>query len=117
MLAENGLVRLGKQGPRSSQQYAITATGKRAFKSWLVTSPGPDHLRSPLILRLMHADTLTARQQASLVDSARKAYGERADAAKIAAKAADGPYAKAVAEFGSAYAKALLKLVDSISTR
>jgi DNA-binding PadR family transcriptional regulator len=54
-LAKEGLVRLGKQGPRSSQQYAITAAGKKAFKGWLTSDSGPDHLRSPLILRLVHA--------------------------------------------------------------
>ena len=35
-LAEAGLLRLGKQGPRASQQYAITAAGRRAFKAWLI---------------------------------------------------------------------------------
>ena len=55
VLAEAGLVRLGKQGPRSSQQYVITAAGKKAFKAWLVSEPGPDHLRSPLILPTIDA--------------------------------------------------------------
>ena len=113
-LADAGLVRPGKQGPRSSQQYAITAAGKRAFKSWLISPPGPDHLRSPLILRLLHADGLTAKQRSSLVDTARRTYSEQADNARATARSADGPYAKAVAEFGSAYARALLKLLDSI---
>lgn len=115
-LASAGLVRLGKQGPRSSQQYVITAAGKKAFKSWLGSEPGPDHLRSPLILRLVHASALTARQRASLIDSAKKAYAEEQEASKAASKAADDPYAKAVAEFGVARAKAVLKLLDSIPT-
>jgi DNA-binding PadR family transcriptional regulator len=115
-LASAGLVRLGKQGPRSSQQYVITAAGKKAFKSWLGSEPGPDHLRSPLILRLVHASALTARQRASLIDSAKKAYAEEQEASKAASKSADDPYAKAVAEFGVARAKAVLKLLDSIPT-
>ncbi|GAB2766047.1 PadR family transcriptional regulator [Amycolatopsis magusensis] len=113
-LAKEGLVRLGKQGPRSSQQYVITAAGKKAFKAWLSSDAGPDHLRSPLILRLVHAGTLTAKQRASLVEQARGAYAEDLDAAKAAIKAAEDPYAKAVAEFGQAHAKAALKLVDAI---
>jgi DNA-binding PadR family transcriptional regulator len=44
-LADAGLVRLGAQGPRASQQYAITAAGKRAFKSWLTAGGGADALR------------------------------------------------------------------------
>lgn len=115
-LAEAGLVRLGKQGPRSSQQYVITAAGKRSFKSWLTSEPGPDHLRSPLILRLVHAGSLTAKQRAALVESARASYTANADAARTAAKSAEDPYEKAVAEFALAHARAVLKLLDAVPT-
>lgn len=115
-LADAGLVRLGKQGPRSSQQYLVTAAGKKAFKGWLGSEPGPDHLRSPLILRLVHADALTAKQRGALIESAKKVYSEEHEAARAAVKAADGAYSKAVAEFGVARAKAVLKLLDSIPT-
>lgn len=115
-LADAGLVRLGKQGPRSSQQYLVTAAGKKAFKGWLGSEPGPDHLRSPLILRLVHADALTAKQRAALIDSAKKVYSDEHEAAKTAAKSADGAYSKAIAEFGVARARAVLKLLDSIPT-
>jgi DNA-binding PadR family transcriptional regulator len=115
-LAEAGLLRLGKQGPRSSQQYVLTPAGKKAFKSWLTSEPGPDHLRSPLILRLMHANTLTAKQRASLVQTARERYQGDQEAARAAMKGAEDPYARAVAEFGLAYAKAVLKLLDAIPT-
>lgn len=113
-LSKEGLVRLGKQGPRSSQQYVITAAGKKAFKSWLTGEAGPDHLRSPLILRLVHAGSLTAKQRTALVDAARARYNQELDDAKAATKAAQDPYAKAVADFGQAHAKAALKLLDSI---
>lgn len=113
-LAEAGLLRLGKQGPRSSQQYVLTAAGKRAFKSWLTTESAPDHVRSPLILRLVHADKLTAKQRAALVTTAREYYSESLSEAKAAVKAAEDPYEKAVAEFGQAYARAALKLVDAV---
>ena len=63
-LAEAGLLRLGKQGPRASQQYAITAAGRRAFKSWLINGGGSDALRSPLVLRLLNAGSLTVKQRA-----------------------------------------------------
>jgi DNA-binding PadR family transcriptional regulator len=115
-LAEAGLLRLGKQGPRSSQQYVLTPAGKKAFKAWLTSEPGPDHLRSPLILRLVHANSLTPKQRASLIESARQRYQADQDAAKAAVKAAEDPYARAVAEFGQAHAKAVLKLLDAIPT-
>lgn len=113
-LTEAGLLRLGKQGPRSSQQYVITAAGKRAFKSWLNTEPGPDNVRSPLILRLLYAGSLTAKQRANLVRSAREQYVEKLDEAKSAAKAADDPYEKAAADFTVAHNRAVIKLLDAI---
>lgn len=115
-LADAGLLRLGKQGPRSSQQYVLTAAGKKAFKAWLTSEAGPDHLRSPLILRLMHASYLTPKQRAALVQTARERYQADQDASRAAVKAADDPYSRAVAEFGLAYAKAVLKLLDAIPT-
>jgi DNA-binding PadR family transcriptional regulator len=117
VLAEAGLLRLGKQGPRSSQQYAITAAGKRAFKAWLNSAPGADHLRSPLILRLAHAGTLTPKQRAALVGSARDAYAGRLAEARAAVRAAGDPYAKAVAEFTVGHLRAVIKLLDAIPTQ
>ncbi len=113
-LSKEGLVRLGKQGPRSSQQYVLTAAGKKAFKAWLTSEAGPDHMRSPTILRLVNASALTPKQRATLVDNARASYTQELDEAKAATKAAEDPYAKAVAEFAQAHAKAALKLLDTI---
>ncbi|MDI2030028.1 PadR family transcriptional regulator [Saccharopolyspora sp. TS4A08] len=113
-LTEDGLLRLGKQGPRSSQQYAITAAGKKAFKAWLNTAPGPDNVRSPLILRLVYSGTLTPRQRASLVESARAQTAVKMDEARNAAKTAGDPYEKAAADFTVAYNRAIIKLLDSI---
>ena len=55
-LAEAGLLRLGKLGPRASQQYRINAAGKRSFRAWLAGPGGADALRSPLVLRLLYAE-------------------------------------------------------------
>lgn len=116
VLAAAGLVRLGKQGVRSSQPYAITAAGKRAFKSWLSAAAEPDQLRSPLVLRLVHSANLTVRQRAELVGRARQAYAARLDAARKAAKAAGDPYTKAAADFAVAHTRAVIKLLDAIPT-
>jgi len=113
-LAAAGLARLGKQGARSSQQYVITAAGKKAFKAWLAAPAEPDQLRSPLILRLVHSGILTARQRGELIGQARQAYAVRLDAAKVAAKAAVDPYAKAAADFAVTHARAVLKLLDAL---
>ena len=116
VLTESGLLRLGKRGARSSQQYVLTAAGKRAFKSWLNSPSGSDNLRSPLILRLVHAGQLTSKQRANLVSSARADYAGHLDEARADVKAAGNPYAKAVAEFTVAHRRAILKLLDAIPT-
>lgn len=114
VLTESGLLRLGKRGARSSQQYVLTAAGKRAFKSWLNSPSGSDNLRSPLILRLVHAGQLTPRQRANLVSTARVDYLGYLDEARADAKAATNPYTKAAADFTVAHRRAVLKLLDAI---
>jgi len=114
VLAEAGLLRLGKQGPRASQQYVLTAAGKRAFKAWLQHGSGGDSLRSPLVLRLLHAGSLTAKQRADLVDTSREVYAARLVESRSAARSEEDPYRKAVAEFTVAHTRAMVKLLDSL---
>ncbi len=113
-LAEAGLLRLGKLGARASQQYRITAAGKRSFKAWLAGPGGVDALRSPLVLRLLHAGTLSADDRAQLVGASRVAYTDRLKAAQEAAGELDDPYARAVADFTIAHLEAMLALLDAI---
>lgn len=113
-MAENGLLRLGKTGARSSQQYVITAAGKRAFKKWVTAEAGPDHLRSALLLRVLTAQALNDKQRGALITHARERYTEQLDAARAAARNAEDPVAKAVAQFAQANAKAALKLIEAV---
>jgi DNA-binding PadR family transcriptional regulator len=115
-LVDAGYLKPGKQGPRASQQYVITAAGRRAFKAWVTGGGGSDALRSPLVLRLLHAGSLTVKQRAALVSSNRAAYGARLDAARTAARGEPDPYRKAVADFAVAHVRAMVKLLDSIPT-
>lgn len=113
-LTAAGLLRLGEQGPRASQQYVLTPAGKRAFRTWLAEDTGADSLRSPLVLRLLHAGTMTAKQRADLVTASRAIYSSRLDAARTAARGEPDPYRKAVADFTVAHTRAMLKLVEAI---
>jgi len=117
VLAEQGLLRLGKQGARASQSYVITAAGKRAFRSWLAADSGAtaDAVRSPLLLRWVHAGELTVAERTRLVVQAREVLAQRLDDAKAAAATADGPYAVAVAEFAVAHARAVAKVVERVA--
>jgi len=117
-LAAAGLLRLGKLGARSSQQYAITATGRRAFKAWLVADDAAtvtNSVRSPLILRLASVGELSGKQRGELVDDAQVAVADQLAQAKAAHKAEADPYAKAAAEFTVNHLKALAKLVEQVA--
>lgn len=116
VLTDVGLLRLGKQGPRASQQYVLTAAGKRAFKSWLAEGGESEPVRSPLVLRLLHAGSLTVKQRTELVRSAKQAYAERLVHARTAAKETEDPYERPVAEFAVAHTRAMIKLIDTIPT-
>ena len=113
-LTAAGLLLPGDHGPRASQQYVLTAAGKRAFKAWLTAGNGSDALRSPLVLRLLHAGSLTVRQRAELVRSGREAFTARLASARTAARNEADPYRRAVADFAVAHNRAMVRLLDAI---
>ena len=119
-LASAGYVRPGKLGPRAAQPYAITAAGKRAFRTWLADAPGSDHARNPLILRLGFGAHHAPAQLRRLVDEARVQHQDaltnhRTRAAELK-KANSDPFLVATAEFGVAYERALLRWLDTVPT-
>jgi DNA-binding PadR family transcriptional regulator len=114
VLADAGLLVPGEVGPRASQRYRITAAGKRAFRAWLAGPGGIDALRSPLVLRLLHADRLADEERAALVEASRAAYAEQLNEASTAAESEKDPYARAVAEFVVAHLRAMLALLDRV---
>lgn len=114
VLVGAGLLERGQPGPRASQTYALTAAGRRSFTAWLAAGAAADSLRSPLVLRLLYADTLGAPQRAELVRSSREAYTARLASTRAAARGERDPYRKAVADFAIAHVRAVLKLLDAI---
>lgn len=110
-LAEQGLVRLGKPGPRSSQPYAITASGKRTFARWLAQTPGKDTVRNPVALRVAFGEQHTGTQLRDLVTEANEYHSEALASAREQAKDAKkngDTYGAAALEFAVAYHKAAL---------
>jgi DNA-binding PadR family transcriptional regulator len=111
VLADMGYVRMGKPGPRSSQPYAITAAGKRAFSRWLTEAPGRDAIRNPIALRVAFGQQHSANQLKNLVIGANEYHSEALvsarEQAKDAKKAGDA-YGAAALEFAVAYHRAAL---------
>lgn len=110
-LAEHGYVRLGKPGPRASQPYAITASGKRAFARWLAEPPGRDAIRNSVALRVAFGGQQSANQLKALYEGANEhhsvALAMARDQAKEARKEGDS-YGAAALDFAVAYHKAAL---------
>jgi DNA-binding PadR family transcriptional regulator len=111
VLAEAGYVRLGKPGARSSQPYAITPAGKRAFARWLAEVPPREALRNPIALRVAFGAQQPAGQlqqtYASAVEQHTAALAQVREQAREARKAGDEFYAASL-EFAVAYHRATL---------
>lgn len=73
-----------------------------------------DSLRSPLVLRLLHAGALPAEQRAEIVRRNREAFGARLASARSTARAEADPYRKAVADFAVAHNRAMVRLLGAI---
>lgn len=57
-LEEQGLVEAGETGARERRPYALTEAGRAAFDRWIARAPGPDTIRSPMLLTVFFADHL-----------------------------------------------------------
>jgi DNA-binding PadR family transcriptional regulator len=68
-LTERGYVKAGASGPRDTVPYAITSTGRKAFKSWIAQAPPPDVIRSRLLLTVFFGDHLDPAQLRDIVES------------------------------------------------
>jgi len=119
-LAEQGYVRLGKPGPRSSQPYAITASGKRAFSRWLSESPGRDAVRNPTALRVAFGGQHSGGQLKELYANANTYHTEALAAAREQAREAKkegDQYGAAALEFAVNYHKAALSWLKAVPAR
>ena len=55
-----GLVAAGETGARDRRPYSITDAGRDAFARWIANEPGPDIIRSPLLLTVFFGAHLPA---------------------------------------------------------
>jgi len=119
-LADMGYVRLGKPGARSSQPYAITPAGKRAFLRWLNADAGHEAIRNPVALRAafgrhQSASSLAATY-ADAVEYHTEALAESREAAKSLRKEGEVFEASAL-DFAIGYHKAALAWLKSAPTK
>jgi DNA-binding PadR family transcriptional regulator len=119
VLAEMGYVKLGKPGPRSSQPYAITAAGKRAFGRWLGEVPGRDAVRNPIALRVAFGPQHSASQLKQLYANANEYHADALASAREQvreARRAGDEFGAAALDFAVAYHKAALSWLKNVPT-
>jgi DNA-binding PadR family transcriptional regulator len=119
-LAELGYVKLGKPGPRSSQPYSITPTGRRAFLRWLTEEPSRDALRNSVALRIAFGDKQSATQLRKLQEAAVEYHNEELalsrDQAREAKKEGD-EYGAAALEFAIGYHRAAIAWLKTVPSK
>jgi DNA-binding PadR family transcriptional regulator len=119
-LADAGYVKLGKPGARSSQPYAITPAGKRAFARWLSEAPGREAIRNPVALRVAFGAHQSATQlqqvYAQAVEYHNASLTEARDQAKEARKAGDEFFAASL-DFAVGYHRAALAWLKGAPTK
>lgn len=113
-LAEAGLIEAGEQGPRASQDYAITRRGRNQFRRWLGTSPGGVSVRSSTLLRLVYTQSMSGTDRDRLLAAARDTYMTQRATARDGKSVADSPEAQAIAQYQLDVANAALKLINAV---
>ncbi len=79
-LAGRGLLEKGPAGPRDRRPFRLTAAGLAAFRTWVNTSPEPENLRIPLLLRLTFADMIDPGRLQSMLSDHHAVHQRRLDA-------------------------------------
>jgi DNA-binding PadR family transcriptional regulator len=120
-MADDGLVKTGKPGPRDRKPYVITSAGRRAFSGWLSREPAPETIRFPLLLTVAFGRHLPPEQLATFLVQHRNAHAERLagyQAQRAQAEAATNvrpdPYLAATLDFGLTYERAVLDWFDRL---
>jgi DNA-binding PadR family transcriptional regulator len=112
-LADRGLLDRGRTGPRDRQPYRLTTAGRAAFRRWVNTSPEPENLRIPLLLRLTFADAIEPGQLQAMLSEHHAVHQRRLAAYRAMDRqlaAAGVPEEKrATLAFGISYETAVLR--------
>ena len=118
-MADAGLVRAGRPGPRDRRPYVLTSAGRAAFKRWIDQEPGPENIRFPLLLTIEFGQHLPPERLAEFVHSHRAAHTKKlVEYEQLRQALLDSghanPYAMATLEFGIAYERAALEWFERL---
>jgi DNA-binding PadR family transcriptional regulator len=113
-LARHGLVEAGEPGTRSRRPYRLTRKGRAAFRRWITQVPGPDHIRSPLLLTVSFGALVGSEALLTYVAAHRAVHEKRlADYVALVDEEPD-PYRRATLTFGIRYERGVLAWMDEL---
>jgi DNA-binding PadR family transcriptional regulator len=117
-LTERGFVKAGATGPRDRVPYAITASGRAAFKKWIAQPPTPDVIRSRLLLTIFFGHHLPPDRLRNVAVSERERHEatlERyLDLEPQLSVDADQRFPLATLRFGIRYERAMIDSLDEL---
>ncbi|MDN5917393.1 MAG: PadR family transcriptional regulator [Pseudonocardia sp.] len=96
-LADEGLVTVVGSGARNRRTYGLTDDGRAELHRWLVTPPGPPHVRNESVLRMFLLTALPPDDARALLERFAE-EGARVEATLAEIRGDDSP--EAVLEFG-----------------
>lgn len=111
-MADRGLVEAGERGSRDKRPYAITSTGRSAFRDWVERMPGDETIRFPLLLTLAFGRHLPAGRLTTMLEQHRLIHSERLRDYRLQleeVEATEDLYARATLDFGITYEEAVLE--------
>jgi DNA-binding PadR family transcriptional regulator len=119
-LADRGLLVRGRVGARDRQPFQLTEAGRAAFRRWANTSPEPENLRIPLLLRLTFADAIDPDRLRPMLAEHRAVHAQRLDTYRTLDRqlAAQGmsDEQRVTLAFGISYETAVLRWFDHLPT-
>jgi DNA-binding PadR family transcriptional regulator len=117
VLAERGFVEVGAPGPRDRVPYTITDAGRDAFAAWIASDPGPDLIRSRLLLTVFFGDQLPPGRMGEILDEARRSHAGTLKVYEdlLPHVTEHDRFQAATLRFGIAYERAFVDWIDGLS--
>jgi DNA-binding PadR family transcriptional regulator len=117
-LERAGYVEAGATGGRDRRPYAITDAGREAFSLWIVNEPGPDLIRSPLLLTVFFGRHLPPLLLRRFLTMHRLRHEQRLDHYRLLEpmlrQGGGDPFTLAALAYGLAHEEAVLRWFDGL---
>ena len=114
-----GLVEGEAAGPRERRPYRITEPGRQAFRRWLNGEPGPDLIRSRLLLTVFFGEYLDQAKLRRFLTGHRLQHQRRLEAYREIEAALDEnlTFPHETLEFGIALEELSIRWIESLEMR